>query len=89
MRSSSGACDTPNGLASKFRLARHRARSGKAGGANTVSTCMKSTYRPAQSCLRASQTNPAEAGLMFVDSPACHARPEIYGKNGLLGMFRV
>jgi len=27
--------------------------------------------------------------MQFVDSPACHARPEIYGKNGLLGMFRV
>ncbi len=29
------------------------------------------------------------AGLPFVDSAACHARPEIYGKNRLLGMFRV
>jgi hypothetical protein len=35
-----------------------------------------------------SETNPAAVGL-FVDSPACHARPEIYGKNRLLGMFRV
>ena len=35
-----------------------------------------------------SETNPAAAGL-FVDSPACHAKPEIYGKNRLLGMFRV
>jgi hypothetical protein len=29
------------------------------------------------------------AGLPFVDSPACHARPEIYGKNKLFGMFIV
>ena len=29
------------------------------------------------------------AGLPFVDSPACHARPEIYEKNRLLKMFRV
>ena len=44
MRSSSGSCDTPSGLASKFRLARHRARSGKAGGANSMWTPLERLF---------------------------------------------
>ena len=49
MQSLSGFCDTPSGLAQKSRPARHRSRSGEAGGANSMSPWMKSTYRPTNS----------------------------------------
>ena len=38
MRSLSGSCDTPSALARKSRPARHRSRSGEAGGANSMWT---------------------------------------------------
>jgi len=49
MRSLSGSCDMPSALARKSRPARHRSRSGEAGGANSMSPWMKSTYRPTNS----------------------------------------